>query len=98
MLLTDIPRLAAAGEVAAMRGMVQSLGKVPDPRTARRPVHALTNILAIAPCAVVADCDSWEDIEELGDEHQDWFETILTLPHGSPVRDPLRCTFPRLQP
>ncbi len=97
MQLTDIPRLAA-GEVAAMRGMVQSLGKVPDPRTARRPVHALTNILAIALCAVVADCDSWEDIEEFGDDHQAWFETFLTLPHGIPSRDTFRRVFARLQP
>jgi predicted transposase YbfD/YdcC len=98
MQLTDIPRVSAASEATAMRGMVQSLCKVPDPRTARRPVHALTNILAIALCAVVADCDSWEDIEEFGDDHQAWFETFLTLPHGIPSRDTFRRVFARLQP
>jgi predicted transposase YbfD/YdcC len=98
MQCTDIPRVEMIGKAAAMQQLVQSLGNVPDPRTARRPVHSLTNILAIALCAVVADCDSWEDMEDFGHERQAWFETFLSLPHGIPSRDTFRRVFARLKP
>ena len=97
MQLTDIPRVAI-GKVAAMQKMVQALDTVPDPRTARVPLHSLTNILAIALCAVVGDCDSWADMEEFGRLRQSWFATFLSLPFGIPSRDTFRRVFARLKP
>ncbi len=97
MQLTDIPRVAI-GKAAAMRKMVQALGTLPDPRTARVPLHSLTNILAIALCAMVGDCDSWSDMEEFGRLRQAWFATFLSLPCGIPSRDTFRRVFARLKP
>lgn len=98
MQLSDIPRVAELKEASAMEAVLESLSKVPDPRTSRRPLHSLTNILAIALCAVVADCDSWGDMEEFGRQRLSWFASFLSLPHGIPSRDTFRRVFARLKP
>ena len=84
MQLSDIPRVAELKEASAMEAVLESLSKVPDPRTSRRPLHSLTNILAIALCAVVADCDSWGDMEEFGRQRLSWFASFFIAPLRHP--------------
>jgi predicted transposase YbfD/YdcC len=97
MQVANIPRVAIDRD-EAMRSLVKTLDTLPDPRTKRTPWHSLTNIIAIALCAVVGDCDTWEDIEDHGIEHRSWFETFLDLPFGIPSRHTFRRVFARVEP
>lgn len=69
-----------------------------DPRRRGSCAHRLLDILAIAVCAVIANCDSWEEIAEFGQQRQAWFRRFLSLPNGIPSHDTFRRVFDRLDP
>jgi len=60
---------------------------VPDPRLDRTKLHKLEDILAITICAVICNCDTWNEIQDFGEAHKDWFKTFLELPNGIPSHD-----------
>jgi len=93
----DLPKLKL-DQAGALEKLVQTLDTLPDPRTQRKPLHALTTVVAMALCAVVADCDSWLDIANFAVERKAWFATFLDLTHGVPSRDTFRRVFARLKP
>jgi predicted transposase YbfD/YdcC len=72
---------------------------LPDPRreTANKR-HALTDILVIATCAVISDCDTWDDIAEYGDTKEDFFRRFLPLTNGIPSADTFARVFAKLNP
>lgn len=41
----------------------------------------------LAICGVIADCDTWEQIELFGKNHHDWFKRFLRLPNGIPSHE-----------
>ena len=66
--------------------LITILKEVPDPRVDRRKLHSLSDVLAIAICALLCGADSFEDMEVFGEAKSDWFGTFLALPHGIPSR------------
>jgi predicted transposase YbfD/YdcC len=72
---------------------------LPDPRreTANKR-HALTDILVIATCAVISDCDTWDDIAEYGQSKEDFFRRFLPLTNGIPSADTFSRVFAKLNP
>jgi predicted transposase YbfD/YdcC len=71
---------------------------LPDPRVERTRLHALSDILVIAICAVLCGAEGWDDIAEFSEAKRDWLEERLTLEHGLPCADTYRRVFARLQP
>src|SRR5690242_5143109 len=71
---------------------------LPDPRLDRNQLHRLTDILAIAPCAVIAGAESWEQVAEYGRSKEAFFRRFLELPHGVPSHDTFYRVFVRLDP
>ena len=69
---------------------------LPDPRVAGRTRHLLVDIVVIAICAVIADCDDWSDIAQFGEEREGWFRRFLKLPNGIPSHDTFERTFAAL--
>jgi predicted transposase YbfD/YdcC len=69
---------------------------LPDPRIDRTKKHALSDILVIAVCAVVAGADSFEEIERFGRAKRDWLKRFLDLPHGIPSHDTFNRVFAAL--
>src|SRR5512135_1293003 len=69
-----------------------------DPRVDRTRLHELTDIVAIAVCAVVAGADSWEHIEQFARAKHAWLKTFLALPNGIPSHDTFARVFARLDP
>jgi predicted transposase YbfD/YdcC len=65
-------------------------------KRARR--HELLDILILAICAVVCDCNSWVDIAEFCRIRLTWFQSFLHLPNGIPSHDTLGRVFARLNP
>ena len=61
---------------------------LPDPRreTANK-LHALTDILTIATCAVIGGAEAWEAIAEYGRTKADFFRRFLPLDNGIPSPD-----------
>jgi len=72
---------------------------LPDPRrdTANK-LHALTDLLAIATCAVIGGAESWEAIAEYGRTKEAFFKRFLPLPNGIPSPDTFERVFAKLAP
>src|SRR5438093_13009293 len=60
---------------------------LPEPRVAGRSRHLLLDIVVIAICAVIADCDDWSDIAQFAQKREPWFRRFLKLPGGIPTHD-----------
>lgn len=69
---------------------------LPEPRVAGRSRHLLIDIVVIAICAVIADCDDWSDIAQFGQKREAWFRRFLKLPHGIPSHDTFERVFAAL--
>ena len=72
---------------------------LPDPRrdTANK-LHALTDILIIATCAVIGGADTWEAIAEYGRTRRAFFRRFLPLDNGVPSADTFGRVFAKLAP
>ena len=70
--------------------------RLPEPRVAGRCRHLLIDIVVIAVCAVIADCDDWSDIAQFGQKRETWFRRFLKLPHGIPSHDTFERVFAAL--
>jgi predicted transposase YbfD/YdcC len=72
---------------------------LPDPRRdTENKLHHLTDILAIATCAVIAGAESREAIAEYGRTKQAFFRRFLRLGHGIPAADTFGRVFAKLDP
>jgi predicted transposase YbfD/YdcC len=78
--------------------LLSYFSEITDPRVDRTKKHNLIDILAIAICAVIADADGFEDMEDFGNQRLEWFKTFLDLPNGIPSHDTFARVFSRLDP
>ena len=53
----------------------------------------LTDILVLTILAVICGADSWVEVEEFGEEKEDWLKTFLILKHGIPSHDTIGRVF-----
>jgi predicted transposase YbfD/YdcC len=72
--------------------------RLKDPRVVGRSRHLLIDIVVIAICGVIANCDNWPDIELFAKKRAAWFKRFLALPEGVPSHDTLERVFARLDP
>jgi len=78
------------------RQLHASLQAIPDPRTERRPRHALPDILFIALCSLLAGGDSFLDMEEFAQSREPWLRTMMALEGGPPSHDTFTRVFSAL--
>src|SRR4051812_33320907 len=72
---------------------------VPAPRReTANTLHCLTDILAIATCAVIGGAESWEAIAEYGRTKEAFFRRFLRLENGIPSPDTFERGFAKLAP
>jgi predicted transposase YbfD/YdcC len=71
---------------------------VPDFRREHGRRHLLIDVLVIAVCATLADCDTFVDMAEYGIDNQVWLRSFLELPNGIPSHDTFRRILGRLAP
>jgi predicted transposase YbfD/YdcC len=69
-----------------------------DPRRKHRRRHQLLDIIVIALCGVISNCNTWLDIETFARKRQDWLRRFLNLPNGVPSHDTFERVFARLDP
>ena len=85
--------MAATTHVGSIKKHFRHL---PDPRVVGRTRHLLIDIVVIAICAVIADCDDWSDIAQFAQKREAWFRRFLKLPGGLPSHDTLGRVFAAL--
>ena len=68
------------------------------PRIERTKKHKLLDILAISICAVITGAEGWEEMEDFGKAHREWFKSFLELPNGIPSHDTFARVFMLLSP
>lgn len=76
--------------------LVDHFANLVDPRVEGTRWHELTDIVAIAVCAVICGADNWVDVAFFGRCKEDWFRTWLKLPNGIPSHDTFGRVFARL--
>jgi predicted transposase YbfD/YdcC len=69
-----------------------------DPRVERSGRHILQDMIVLALCAMIANADSWVDIERYGRAKLDFLRRFLELPNGIPSHDTFSRVFARLDP
>jgi predicted transposase YbfD/YdcC len=69
-----------------------------DPRVRGRTRHLLIDIIVIAVCGVIANCDDWSDIVLFGQKRLSWFRRFLKLPNGVPCHDTFERVFASIDP
>jgi len=77
---------------------VECFGGLEDPRVDRTKKHLLLDVIALAMCGVISGAQGWEEVEDFGNLHKDWFGTFLELPHGIPSHDTISRVFSALSP
>jgi predicted transposase YbfD/YdcC len=72
--------------------------KLQDPRVVGRSRHLLVDLIVLAICGVIANCDDWPDIALFARQRVAWFKRFLKLPHGVPSHDTFERVFAALDP
>ncbi|WP_458736075.1 ISAs1 family transposase [Zobellella taiwanensis] len=76
----------------------QYFGELEDPRQSAKISYPLFDVLFLTVCAVIAGAEGWEDIEDFGEVHLDWFQQKGLFPDGVPVHDTIARIVSRLDP
>jgi predicted transposase YbfD/YdcC len=87
--------MAAATRISSIRKHFRALK---DPRVAGRTRHRLLDIIVLALCGVIANCDDWPDIALFAQQREAWFRRFLPLPGGLPSHDTFERVFAALDP
>ena len=91
--------LAGAGRSARpVVSITAHFAALKDSRLDRTKVHALSDILVLAICAIICGANDWEAVAEFGRSKLAWFKTFLALPHGIPSHDTFWRVFRALDP
>jgi hypothetical protein len=88
-------RMAATTNLGSIK---KHFRRLPDPRVVGRTQHRLIDLIALAICGVIANCDDWPDIELFARKREAWFRRFLALPAGVPSHDTFERVFATLDP
>jgi predicted transposase YbfD/YdcC len=88
-------RMASPLQPPAIRKYFRTLQ---DPRVVGRSRHLLLDIIVMAICGVIGNCDDWPDIALFAQKRVTWFKRFLQLPHGVPSHDTFERVFAALDP
>jgi hypothetical protein len=59
--------------------------RIADPRDAGRKTHLLIDIIAMAICSVIGNCDDWPGITLIARGRESWFKRFLKRPVPRPA-------------
>lgn len=87
--------MAALASVSSIKKHFRTLK---DPRVVGRSWHLLIDIVTLAICGVIGNCDDWHAIVLFAKKRETWFRRFLRLPNGIPSHDTFARVFAKLDP
>ena len=78
--------------------LTQLFATLPDPRFAGRVLHWLPEVLLVALCAMLSDCEDFTNIGHFASTQLHWLRQFIPLKNGPPSHDVFRNVFHALQP
>lgn len=82
---------------SGLQVLTESFATLTAPRVKRTRWHKLVDIVMIAVCGAICECNSWEDLPRYGRAKKDWLKGFLELSNGIPSADTFACVFQRLK-
>jgi hypothetical protein len=71
---------------------------LPDPRVIGRVLHSLPEVLLVALCAMICDCEDFTDMGHFAQSQLSWLRQFIPLRNGAPSHDVFRNVFLSLRP
>lgn len=79
--------------------ILEHFSSLQDPRRDHpNKLHKLIDIIVITLCAMLAKCDTWEEIADYATDQYKFFKQFLELPNGIPSHDTINRTFSLIDP
>ncbi len=82
--------------VAFVGKIYEHFANVADPRVNRGANYPLVEMVFVALCGTICDCNSWVDVAQFGRAKLDWFRKFLPFERGIPSHDTFTEVFARL--
>jgi predicted transposase YbfD/YdcC len=73
------------GKPSSLRRLLDHLSRIEDARPSHRVAYPLAEVLLLAVCGTIADCDDYEAIVDWGEENLDFLRRFLPYHHGVPT-------------
>ena len=77
---------------------IECFSEIEDPRVERTKKHLLLDVIGIALFATIAGAQSFDEIEDFADLHEEWLSQYFILPNGIPSEDTFYRVISRLSP
>ena len=81
-----------------LKALLHHFSRIDDPRAPWRVMYPLREILFLAVCGTVCDCDDYEHIAAWGETHLDFLRRYLPYEHGTPCGRWLTLFMNRINP
>lgn len=82
--------------VAFVERICNHFEKVTDPRVNRGTNYPLIEMVFVALCGAICDCNTWTDVADFGEAKLAWFRKCLPFEKGIPSHDTFTEVFARL--
>jgi len=93
-----LPESAEARQQQMLKSLQARFAEIPDTRQQGKVLHRLDEVLMVAFCAVLCDCDGFTDMEDFAQTQMAWLRGFLVLKNGAPSHDVFRNVFLALRP
>src|SRR3984957_8217097 len=90
--------LEGFGERAPLCRLLDHFSRIEDARPSHRVAYPLAEVLLLAVCGTIADCDDYEAIADWGEENLDFLKRLSPYHHGVPTGRWLTILMNRLNP
>jgi predicted transposase YbfD/YdcC len=97
-LITPSLPIIEDSELKSILRLKQLYSSLPDARVLGRVLHPLPEVLLVALCAMVSDCEDFTDMGHFARSQLDWLRQFIPLRNGPPSHDVFRNVFLALQP
>ncbi len=97
-LTSSLSPAAPSSEQPDILRLRQLFASLPDPRVIGRVLHPLPEVLLVALCAMLSDCEGFTDMGHFARSQLQWLRQFTPLRHGPPSHDVFRNVFLSLQP
>jgi predicted transposase YbfD/YdcC len=85
-------------DAAPLARLSELFAALPDARVSGRVLHRLPEVLLVALCAMVSDCEDFTDMGIFAQSQLEWLRRFTPLVNGAPSHDVFRNVFMSLQP